>query len=81
MVEWYREDLAYIHDVGFSDYALESTPSYTGDTGPERDQGRVGGRSGVRELRGVGFRVRTMRSYGRYSVPRAHAAFVARKPA
>lgn len=33
------------------------------------------------ELRGVGFRVRTMRSYGRYSLPRAHAAFVARKPA
>ena len=33
------------------------------------------------ELRGVGFQVRTMRSYGRYSLPRAHAAFVARKPA
>jgi SAM-dependent methyltransferase len=32
------------------------------------------------ELSGVGFRVRTMRSYGRYSLPRAHAAFVARKP-
>src|ERR687896_413411 len=26
MVEWYREDLAYIHDVGFGDYALESAP-------------------------------------------------------
>lgn len=33
------------------------------------------------ELRRVGFRVRTMRSYGRYRLPRAHAAFVARKPA
>lgn len=33
------------------------------------------------ELRRVGFRVRTMRSYGRYNLPRAHAAFVARKPA
>jgi SAM-dependent methyltransferase len=33
------------------------------------------------ELRRVGFRVRTMRTYGRYDLPRAHAAFVARKPA
>ncbi|MDJ0716129.1 MAG: methyltransferase domain-containing protein [Prochloraceae cyanobacterium] len=24
--EWYKEDLAYIHDVGFSDYALKSAP-------------------------------------------------------
>jgi SAM-dependent methyltransferase len=34
----------------------------------------------ARELRGVGFRVRTMRRYGRYPLPRARAAFVARKP-
>ncbi len=34
----------------------------------------------ARELRQVGFRVRTMRSYGRYHLPRAHAAFIARKP-
>ena len=33
------------------------------------------------QLREVGFRVRTMRSYGRYRLPGAHAAFVARKPA
>lgn len=26
MSDWYREDLAYIHDVGFGDYALESAP-------------------------------------------------------
>ncbi len=26
MQEWYREDLAYIHDVGFADYALRSAP-------------------------------------------------------
>ena len=26
MNEWYREDLAYIHDVGFGDYALQSAP-------------------------------------------------------
>jgi SAM-dependent methyltransferase len=32
------------------------------------------------ELRRSGFRVRTMRSYGRFALPRAHAAFVARKP-
>lgn len=32
------------------------------------------------ELRQMGFRVRTMRSYGRYHLPRAHAALVARKP-
>jgi SAM-dependent methyltransferase len=32
-------------------------------------------------LRRVGFRVRTIRGYGRYRLPRAHAAFVARKPA
>ncbi|MBD1937371.1 class I SAM-dependent methyltransferase [Microcoleus sp. FACHB-68] len=24
MTEWYKEDLAFIHDVGFSDYALKS---------------------------------------------------------
>ena len=33
------------------------------------------------KLRGAGFRVRTMRSYyGRYPLPRTHAAFVTRKP-
>ncbi len=26
MNEWYGEDLAYIHDVGFGDYALQSAP-------------------------------------------------------
>ncbi|WP_055076744.1 trans-aconitate 2-methyltransferase [Pseudanabaena sp. 'Roaring Creek'] len=26
MKEWYKEDLAYIHDVGHSDYALNSAP-------------------------------------------------------
>lgn len=26
MTEWYREDLAYIHDVGHSHYALKSAP-------------------------------------------------------
>jgi SAM-dependent methyltransferase len=26
MNEWYKEDLAYIHDVGHSDYALKSAP-------------------------------------------------------
>jgi predicted TPR repeat methyltransferase len=26
MTGWYNEDLAYIHDVGFRDYALKSTP-------------------------------------------------------
>jgi SAM-dependent methyltransferase len=35
----------------------------------------------VRELRRVGFRVRTIRGYGRYRLPRARAAFIARKPA
>jgi SAM-dependent methyltransferase len=34
----------------------------------------------ARELRGVGFRVRVMRSYGEYPLPKAHAAFLARKP-
>jgi SAM-dependent methyltransferase len=33
------------------------------------------------ELHRVGFQVQTMRSYGRYSLPIAHAAFIARKPA
>lgn len=33
------------------------------------------------ELRRAGFRVRTRRSYGAYRLPRAHAAFIARKPA
>jgi hypothetical protein len=33
------------------------------------------------ELRRVGFRVRMTRSYGRYRLPRAHIAFIARKPA
>ena len=35
----------------------------------------------AKELREVGFRVRTIRSYGRYPLPKAHAAFVARKSA
>ena len=26
MSEWYKEDLAFIHDVGFSDWALKSAP-------------------------------------------------------
>lgn len=26
MKQWYKEDLAFIHDVGFSDYALKSAP-------------------------------------------------------
>lgn len=26
MKDWYKEDLAYIHDVGFSEYALKSAP-------------------------------------------------------
>ena len=26
MTEWYREDLAYIHDVGHAAFALESAP-------------------------------------------------------
>src|SRR5918911_4864349 len=26
MKEWYKEDLAYIHDVGHSDFALKSAP-------------------------------------------------------
>src|SRR5215212_4628814 len=26
MMEWYREDLAYIHDVGHADFALDSAP-------------------------------------------------------
>jgi SAM-dependent methyltransferase len=33
----------------------------------------------ARELRRVGFRVRTMRGYGSYPLPKAHMAFVARK--
>jgi SAM-dependent methyltransferase len=35
----------------------------------------------ARELRRAGFRVRLLRSYGEDELPRAHAAFVARKPA
>ncbi len=35
----------------------------------------------ARELSRVGFRVQTMRSYGQYNLPKAHAAFIARKPA
>src|SRR5215212_2300357 len=26
MKDWYKEDLAYIHDVGFGDFALKSAP-------------------------------------------------------
>ena len=33
------------------------------------------------ELRQTGFQVRMMRSYGRYRLPKAHASFVAHKPA
>lgn len=34
-----------------------------------------------KELHQAGFRVRTMRAYGSYRLPKAHTAFVARKPA
>ncbi|HKP88240.1 MAG TPA: class I SAM-dependent methyltransferase [Blastocatellia bacterium] len=34
----------------------------------------------AKELRRAGFRVRTARSYGRYDLPKGHAAFIARKP-
>lgn len=34
----------------------------------------------ARELRQAGFRVRTMRGYGQFRLPRAHASFVARRP-
>ncbi|HEY9879907.1 MAG TPA: class I SAM-dependent methyltransferase [Leptolyngbyaceae cyanobacterium] len=27
MTKWYKEDLAYIHDIGFSSYALKSAPT------------------------------------------------------
>ena len=33
----------------------------------------------VQKLRRVGFKVETMRSYGQFRLPRAHAAFIARK--
>ena len=32
------------------------------------------------QLRQAGFRARTIRSYGDYNLPKAHAAFIARKP-
>ncbi|MEM9484333.1 MAG: hypothetical protein AAGA83_11640 [Cyanobacteria bacterium P01_F01_bin.116] len=32
------------------------------------------------QLRQVGFKVQTTRSYGQYQLPHAHAAFIARKP-
>jgi SAM-dependent methyltransferase len=35
----------------------------------------------ARELRQTGFRARVRRSYGAYPLPKAHAAFIARKPA
>jgi SAM-dependent methyltransferase len=35
----------------------------------------------AKQLRRTGFRVRTIRSYGRYPLPESHAAFIARKPA
>ncbi|HSL00556.1 MAG TPA: class I SAM-dependent methyltransferase [Rubrobacteraceae bacterium] len=35
----------------------------------------------LRELRRAGFRARARRSYGGYRLPRAHAAFIARRPA
>ena len=28
MTEWYKEDLAYIHDVGHGDFALGAAPAY-----------------------------------------------------
>lgn len=32
------------------------------------------------ELHQVGFQVEIMRNYGQYTLPKAHAAFIARKP-
>jgi hypothetical protein len=39
MKAWYREDLAYIHDVGFGDFALGSAPGIL----------RILARNGIRE--------------------------------
>ena len=48
----------------------------------ETHRQRLYGAAEVAEkLRRVGFRVRMIRGYGRYRLPKAHAAFVARKTA
>ena len=63
MADWYREDLAYIHDVGHADFALRSAP---GILGLLREHGVPDGRvvdlgcgSGLwaRELLEAGYRV------------------------
>lgn len=83
MTEWYREDLAYIHDVGFGDYALESAPGILGILARSRireglvvDLGCSGG-LWARELANAGYRVlgidisRAMVELARGRVPEA----------
>jgi len=81
MADWYREDLAFIHDVGHGDFALEAAPGILEILHRNKIWEGLVVDLGCGELRQAGFRVRTMRGYGRYRLPRAHAAFVARKPA
>ncbi|QIN81773.1 methyltransferase domain-containing protein [Rubrobacter tropicus] len=63
MVDWYREDLAYIHDVGHADFALKSAPGILEilkDNGiPDGLVVDLGCGSGLwaRELLGAGYRV------------------------
>src|SRR5918997_2457450 len=61
--EWYREDFAYIHDVGHADFALESAPGILEILGQSRILGGLvvdlGCGSGLwaRELVDAGYRV------------------------
>lgn len=63
MADWYREDLAYIHDVGHADFALRSAPGILGllrENGiPEGLVVDLGCGSGLwaRELLRAGYRV------------------------
>jgi SAM-dependent methyltransferase len=83
MAEWYKEDLAFIHDVGYGDFALESSPGILEilDQSKIRDGLVVdlGCGSGLwaRELTKVGYRVlgvdisRSMIDLARRRVPEA----------
>ncbi len=63
MKQWYKEDLAYIHDVGFSDYALKSVPGILEILAQNNIyQGRVvdlgcGSGLSAQEFRKAGYRV------------------------
>lgn len=69
----YGTDLAFVHDQGWADFVRLVTFRKVGDAYRRHEealrQQLYAGTSVAKTLRGIGFRVRTVRSYGEYQFP------------